>query len=133
MPMGKRSTLAAAADRLDRMVQDIKRQQYEATGLRRIPLPPRPGPDPQADWTKQFSAWTLQPLRGHAKAAPHKGFGVPLAGQPKKPVFQDQEGPLDGGALAAKKVPQRGGHIGAILGKAGPRRGLFNWLFRRDN
>jgi hypothetical protein len=131
--MGKRSTLAAAADRLDRMVQEIKRQQYEATGLRRIPLPPRPGPDPQADWTKRFAVWTLQPLRGRAKLSPHKGFGLPLAGQPKKPVFSDREQPLDGGALAAEKSAPQGGHIGAVLGKAGPRRGVFNRLFRRDN
>jgi hypothetical protein len=131
--MGKRSTLAAAADRLDRMAQEIKRQQYEATGLRRIPLPPRPGPDPQADWTKRFSVWTLQPLRGPAKAAPFAGFVLPLPGQPKKPVFPNPALPLDGEALAAEKTAQRGGHIGAVLGKAGPRRGLFNRLFRRDN
>ncbi len=133
MPMGKRSTLAAAADRLDRMVQDIKRQQYEATGLRRIPLPPRAGPDPQADWTKRFSVWTLKPLRSRSKAPPAAAFALPLAGQPRKPVFSDRMPPLDGRPAAPEKQDSRGGHIGAVLGKAGPRRGLFNRLFRRDN
>lgn len=133
MPMGKRSTLAAAADRLDRMVQEIKRQQYEATGLRRIPLPSRSSPDPQADWTKRFSVLTLKPLRERAKAAPATRFTLPLAGQPKKPVFQEAAPALDDKALAAEKQGKRGGHIGAVLGKAGPQRGLFNRLFRRDN
>jgi hypothetical protein len=132
MPMGKRSTLAAAADRLDRLVQDIKRQQYDATGLRRIPLPPRPGPDPQADWAKRFAVWTLKSLRERANTPAATVLARPLAGQPKKPVFPEPP-PLDGRALAVEKQVQHSGHIGAVLGKAGPRRGLFNRLFRRDN
>jgi len=131
MPMGKRSTLAAAADRLDRMVQEIKRQQYEATGLRRIPLPPRASPDPQANWTKRVSAWTLTTKRGPATAP--ADFVLPLPGQPKKPGSTIDAPVLDVRPLPAEKQAPYHNHIGAILGKAGPRPGLLHRLFRRDN
>jgi hypothetical protein len=132
MAMGKRSTLAAAADRLDRMVQDIKRQQYEDTGLRQVPLPQRSCPDPEADWSRRFSVWSLKPTREAGKGAPFSSFVVPRAGQPQKPVFAEQARPLDGRAKPPENVA-RGGHIGAVLNKPGPRHGLFNRLFRRDN
>lgn len=131
MPTGEPSRLADAVDRLDRMVQDIKHLQYEATGLSRIPLPPRLGADPLADWNRRFSVWSLKPLQGAGRAPPL--FALPLAGQPKKPVFSDKAAPLDGRTFAPENQARNGGHIGAILGKAGPRRGLFNRLFRRDN
>ncbi|MDR3528202.1 MAG: hypothetical protein P4L57_13085 [Rhizomicrobium sp.] len=132
MPMGKRSTLAAAADRLDRLVQDIKRQQYEATGLRQAPLPQRSGLDPEADWGRRFSVWSLKPTRVAGKGAPFGSFALPRAGQPKKPVFADKGAALDDRTLPPENLA-RGGHIGAVLNKPGPRRGLFNRLFRRDN
>jgi len=132
MPIGKRSTLAAAADRLDRLVQDIKRQQYDAAGVRQIPLASRSGPNPEADWSKQFAVWSMKPSRGAGKAAPVSNFALPPAGRPKKPVFAEAPQALDGRRLTPEKQG-RDEHIGAALGKAGPRRSLFNRLFRRDN
>ena len=128
MPMGKRSTLAAAADQLDRLVQSIKRQQYEATGLRRIPLPPKASPDPLVDWTKRVVTWRLPPKRGSRKVPPIGDFVLP-----RKPVSTTDAPALDARPAAAEKQAPQDGHIGAALGKTGLRRGLLRRLFRRDN
>ncbi|GAA0536962.1 hypothetical protein FHS83_003390 [Rhizomicrobium palustre] len=141
MPIRPRSTFAAAADQLQRLVHDIKQQQYEATGLRQRPLLPEDAPV----WRraiavrspKSSSPGTL-PLE-RSNLAPLASFAVDIQrrGMPKKPVFRDNSGPeqqsLSEPVKTAAGTRHTGDYIGAGLGKPGPKRGLFNRLFRRDN
>lgn len=124
--MRLRSTFSSAASRLDHLVQDIKLQQYDATGQRQRPLPPP---------LRETGPQTLQvnPARRMPEHfAPLASFLPAMrTGRPRKPVLVK---PL-GEAGPDLHSPQAGtaGHIGAGLGKDGPRRGFLNWLFRRDN
>lgn len=126
MPMCPRSTFSAAADKLNRLVQDIRQQQYEAAGQRQVPLPPLLEANPDKDWEQRFSGKMFTSSR--PRPTPAQAFPpVPWMNRPKKPVLLDET------LCSRGKEGKQGGHIGAALGKAGPRRGLFNRLFRRDN
>jgi len=126
MPIRPRTTFSAAADKLNRLVREINQQQYEAAGQRQVPLSPMAGPDPDAEWALHFSGKMFKSSR--PRPAPPEVFPpVQRVDMPKKPVFLDET------FSSREKQVKQGGHIGAGLGKAGPRRGLFNRLFRRDN
>jgi hypothetical protein len=127
--MGPRSTFSSAADRLNRLVLEIKQQQYDAAGQRFRPLPLngeitrlnvlKGAPSPEIDRTEaSFAPLTTFHIPWQDKAKPpKKGFREHL--QP--PETQPAEGAGPSGA------------IGAVLGKGRGRSGLFNRLFRRDN
>lgn len=126
MPMRPRSTFSAAADKLNRLVQDIRQLQYEAAGQRQVPLVPMAGANPDEEWAQRFSGKLFTSSR--PRPAPLEAYpAVQRVDMPKKPVFLDET------PFSREKQVKQSGHIGAALGKAGPRRGLFNWLFRRDN
>jgi hypothetical protein len=121
------SPLAVAAARLDRLKADIKERQFEAAGVTQPPLlTESPGPldHPEAVWQRAYGVRALRP-GGDALAA--ENFPALPAGHPVSP---------ERAAPAAEKggepvVP--GGHIGAVLGKKGPRTGLRRLFRRRDH
>jgi hypothetical protein len=125
------SRFAEAVDRMDRFIQDVKARQFAATGAKLPPAPrPRPVLHPDEDWQTRYATRSIRPLRRGESPAPMPEFAAPLL--PERPRFPD--------TLPSEKVSDpvpRGsppGHIGAVLGKPGKKRGLLGRLLRgRDN
>lgn len=127
--MGPRSTFSSAADRLNRLVLEIKQQQYDAAGQRFRPLPlngeitrlnaAKGRDNPESD-------------RAEASFAPLTSFSIPR---------RDEANPSKRGSRECPQPPEQApalgagpaGPIGTVLGKGRRSSGLFNRLFRRDN
>jgi hypothetical protein len=105
---------AAAAEGFDRLARDVKDKELAHTGARRI-LPEAPGLHPDAAWARAFG---IQAVRPRHEAA---GFAAPL---PERPAPPPPTVPM------APPGNYPGAHIGAALGKPGPRRSFLGRLFR---
>jgi hypothetical protein len=136
MPAPPRSLLSAAADRLERLVQDVKQKQFDATGVTAIPAPPPPGLHPEEAWMREYATHTFG--GGRSPEPPLSAFLAPLVGRPKRPALSEvarlplQKRSEQG--LGNQGGRNGGSHIGAALGKPAPGRGWLGRLFRhRDN
>ncbi len=125
------SRFAEAAARMDRFIQEVKARQFAATGATLPPVAaPRSLPHPDEDWQRRYASRLIRPLRPGESAAPMPQSAVPLL--PERPRFPNVL-PLENVSDPAQRV-QNGGHIGAVLGKPGKKRGLLRRLLRgRDN
>lgn len=116
------SSLLDAAERLDRIVQDVKAMQFDATGVTPIPVEAPSVLHPEEAWARRFATHSIRPKRAEGARPPLSSFAAPPADMPQKPVFEAPAAKLDGRAGA--------GHIGSIFGKPGPRRSWVGRLFR---
>lgn len=117
-----RSSLFEAAERLDRIVQDVKEKQFGATGIGLIPVEAPPVLHPEEAWARRFATHSILPKRVEGARPPLSGFVAPPADMPQKPMFEAPAAKLDGRSAA--------GHIGSMFGKPGPRRSWVGRLFR---
>lgn len=117
-----RSSLFEAAERLDRIIQDVKEKQFGATGVPLIPVEAPPVLHPEEAWARRFATHSILPKRRDGGRPPLSGFVAPPADMPQKPVFEVSPAKLDGRAAA--------GHIGSMFGKPGPRRSWVGRLLR---
>lgn len=117
-----RSSLFEAAERLDRVVQDVKEKQFGATGGRYIPVEVPPVLHPEEAWARRFATHSIGPKRQEGVRPPLSSFVAPPADMPQKPVFVEPAVARDDRAGA--------GHIGSMFGKPGPRRSWVGRLFR---
>lgn len=116
------SSLFDAAERLDRIVQDVKAKQFDATGVSLIPVEAPPVLHPEEAWTRRFASHSIRPKRAEGGRPPLSSFMAPPADMPQKPVFSAPATEFDGRPGA--------GHIGSMFGKPGPRRSWVGRLFR---
>ncbi len=118
------SRFADTADRLDRLIADIKARQCDATGAGQQPAPvrPPPGQHPDQEWQRAYATRTIR-LRGRGEAAPAlmQSVVAPPVELPQPP--EPPPGKPVGPAPAT-------GHIGAALGKPAKKRGVLARLFR---
>ena len=116
--MTARLTFDAAADRLDRLVRDVKEKQFGDTGAKGIAVPPPswPGVPPDAAWMNTYATRSIRP-RGR-QVPPIPAFHAPQTGQPPQPLIRE---------------PADGGTIGAVLGKPVKKRGALARLFSSRN
>lgn len=122
-----KSPFLEAAERCGERLKAIKEKQYAATGRDGVPVE-EPAPlHPEEAWAKRFAVHTIRPEREKDARPPLSGFVPPPAGAPRMPRFAEVNSAVEPEKNAAK-TPQAG-HIGASLGKPGPRRGVFG-LFR---
>jgi hypothetical protein len=117
-----RSSLFNAAERLDRIVQDVKERQFGATGVHLMPVEAPPVLHPEEAWARRFASHSIRPNRAEGARPPLSSFVAPPADMPQKPVFEMPAAKLDGRAGT--------GHIGSMFGKPGPRRSWVGRLFR---
>ncbi len=117
-----RSSLFDAAERLDRIVRDVKEKQFDATGVRFVPVEAPPVLHPEEAWARRFATHSIRPKRPEGARPPLSSFVAPPADMPQKPVFEEPASKLDDRAGA--------GHIGSMFGKPGPRRSWVGRLFR---
>lgn len=117
-----RSPFLAAVDRLDVVVKTIKAGQLAATGAPATLVDETPAFHPEEAWARRFGTHAIRPARDvEVGAPPFSAFVPPLAGLPQPPQRTPQP-PVSGLAEAR-------GHIGAGLGKPGPRRSWVARLF----
>lgn len=117
-----RSSLFEAAERLDRIIHDVKEKQFGATGVGLIPVETPPVLHPEEAWARRFATHSILPKRAEGARPPLSSFVAPPADMPKKPVF--------GEPPPGAKLDSRAGHIGSMFGKPGPRRSWVGRLFR---
>lgn len=130
MPTSPRSPFAAAADRLDRVVAEVKERQYAATGQKVMPRPPSSSLPLGDAWLRLYSSRTIRALRQGESVPPMPEFAVPTdSPQPRRP----QGLPVGQAARLNINADINAGHIGAGLGKPGPKRGLLRRLFRGND
>lgn len=141
MAIAPRSTFSAAADRLDRLVREVKEQQCAATGFTLGPSPST-GEHPEEVWLREFATHAIRRVgEGDAYSGPQRNFPAPsAAGFGRVRLPQDvrrrsdwaagSHGGVRSGAQGKVVAPDEGGHIGAMLGKPGPKRGFFARLRR---
>jgi hypothetical protein len=114
--MTNRSPFAAAAERLDRLLAEVKDSQFAATGVTVRPAPPpKTTGAPDAAWRQHYAARLVRP---HGEGTP------PLPEAIMRPVERP----------SPPSLPEATGHpatIGAVLGKPGKPRGLLGRLFGR--
>jgi hypothetical protein len=120
MPKSRPSSLLEAAERFDRLVKVVKDNQYAAAGA----TPPEAEEidvlHPEEAWARRFATHTFQPHgAGRDDAFPFQGFLMPPVDRPVQPIPPVSPRP--------SPDSRAGSHIGAGLGKAGPRR---SWLAR---
>jgi hypothetical protein len=124
-----RSPFAEAAARFDRVVQEVKERQLARTGARMVVPEATLALHPEEAWARSFATHAIRPRRG-AGGPPLSGFVAPPADVPKTPVFPVAPPRKTPESHAAPPGGQSGNHIGAQLGKPGPRRSWLGRLFR---
>lgn len=118
-----RPPLFAAAERLDRLVREVKEKQFHAVGVINVPVEEPLELHPEEAWHRRFGTHSVRPGRGKGDRPPLSGFVAPPADMPRRPVFAEEPpARLDRGPAS--------GHIGSALGKPGPRRTWIGRLFR---
>lgn len=129
MPIPPRTPLSAAADRLDRFVREVKERQLEANGVKGMPLPNRPVADPDEAWMREHAIHAIRKRQlGEVTDLPPRVARMawrphPLGLPEKKTPIRPEPG---AGLL-------REGHIGAGLGKPGPKHGILSRIFHRHD
>jgi len=124
-PSDPRMALLEASERLGRVARDVKEKQLRQTGgAAKLPAPEPQALHPEEAWLARFATHAIRPGKPLAGAPPLSRFAVPPVGVPEAPVPPSVE---------ARKPAERGapGHIGGLLGKAGPRRRWAARLFGR--
>jgi hypothetical protein len=116
-----RSPFLKAAERLDRVVKVVKSEQRAAVGTPPEPADEEPALHPEEAWVRRFATHVLRPDL-EIGAPPLSAFVAPLAD-------------VRAGRAPVPKPPaaprlEASGHIGAGLGKVGPRRSWVARLFR---
>lgn len=119
-----RSSLFAAGERLDRVVREVKENQFHLTGVCEIPVVEPTELHPEEAWAKRFGAHVIRPIREQGDRPPLSGFVAPLADMPRMPLFLEP-------APATLDEAPASGHIGSGLGKPGPRRSWLGRMFGR--
>lgn len=121
--MAKTSFLEAA-DRCDQLGRTIKEKQFSAVGLDVFPVEDAQQEPPAVAWARRFATHVFRPIESEAGRPPLSQFMAPPVGMPRMPDLPPVEAPR--APVPAAVV----GHIGAALGKAGPRRRWLGRLFR---
>jgi len=122
MSKSRQSSLLEAAERFDRLVKLVKDNQFAATGATAAEPDEIAALHPEEAWARRFATHTFRLHdAGHEERFSFQGFLVPPPEGPSPPSVPAAQRPAP-----PLKAPS-GSHIGAGLGKAGPRRG---WLAR---
>jgi hypothetical protein len=112
-----------AAERCDQLGRAIKERQFGAAGVDSFPVEEAGDQPPEEAWARRFATHVFRPSRSEDARPPLSRFLPSPAGMPKVPDLPAAHAPAGSGRTGA------GGHIGAVLGKAGPSRGRLRRLF----
>lgn len=119
-----KSPFLDAAERCDLLSRTIKERQSDATGSAGFVVDEAGPAAPEAAWARRFATHVFRPQRSEVGQPPLSGFFSRPANTPKLPELPQT-------AVPAKSAAAASGHIGSILGKAGPKRSLVGRFFRK--
>lgn len=121
--MAKSRFLEGAA-RCEQFIKSIKERQAQAAGAEGFALEDAGNAPPEEAWARRFATHVFGSERCEAGRAPLSAFISLPAGTPRLPQLPQ----ISTASRPADRAAS--GHIGAILGKAGPRHAFLRRIFR---
>jgi hypothetical protein len=113
-----------AAERCEQLGRSIKERQFGANGVDAFPVEESGIAPPEEAWARRFASHVMSTVRSEGGRPPLPLFLAAPADRPQLPGLGQDVQPAPPARI------RQSGHIGSVLGKAGPRQTLVGRLFR---